>query len=130
MPRGGRRVPGIDPVTGERKKLGRPKSTRATDAKVAANVLKKQKSETLWNEIVETDIKIMRDKQETRPLRDDLHYLEDRALGLPARAVVLQGPHGEAGSPIPVNLSGDTLERLISVVGALRHRHSKSSPKP
>lgn len=60
---------------------GRKKRERPTDAGVAERVLRKQKAEELWNEIIETDAQLMRDTRKTAALREDLHYLEDRFYG-------------------------------------------------
>jgi hypothetical protein len=108
MGRGGKREPGIDPKTGEKKKLGRPKSVRPTNVNVALRVLNQAKSETLWNSLIELaknrlgigdDGKLLpppkgaiegpdyQGKFSIIPLTNLLRYLEDRAYGRPVDTV-------------------------------------------
>ncbi len=68
---------------GKRAGAGRKKAERNTDANVAVKVLKKQQAESLWNELVENDLAILRTTKKSGPLRDTLRYLEDRAFGRP-----------------------------------------------
>jgi len=111
MPRGGRREPKIDPETGQPKKLGRPKSTRPTNAAVAGRVLAQAKSEQLWLTLIEVErgrLGIDKDGKLVKGLKDQngviigpdypgkfsiiplvnlLRYLEDRSLGHPVTTV-------------------------------------------
>jgi hypothetical protein len=108
MGRGGKREPGIDPKTGEKKKLGRPKSVRPTNVNVAQRVLNQAKAETLWHSIIELeknrlgigdDGKLLpppkgaiegpdyQGRFSIIPLTNVLRYLEDRAYGRPVDTV-------------------------------------------
>jgi hypothetical protein len=108
MGRGGRREPGIDPETGERKKLGRPKSSRPTNSAVAGRVLAQAKAEQLWLSLISLEKerlgigengKLLPSPKGTIdgpdyqgrfsiiPLVNLLRYLEDRAHGHPLTTV-------------------------------------------
>lgn len=100
--RGGYREPGIDPVTGEKKKQGRPKAARPTNASVAHKVLAQAKAEQLWLSMIEIERRRLginksgelseaekgaingpdyQGKFSIIPLVNLLRYLEDRAHG-------------------------------------------------
>lgn len=110
MGRGGARQPGIDPVTGKPKKMGRPKSTRATNPGVAERVLARAHSEQLWFSLIEIEKARLGigengkltayavknpDRywhRSTLNLARILDYLEDRAYGKPVQEVRLANP--------------------------------------